>query len=86
MVGIAFVGTIMSIIVRHSELAECQGIGHDPTHNQENAEVRKVVLHVVAHGVPHCDAQLIPLVEELFQNNHQVDKPAINWTFYKKKL
>ena len=69
--------------VHQGKLAECHSIGHSSTYNQENAEVRKVVLHVVAHDVPHSDAQLILLVEILFQNNHQVDKPEINWIFNK---
>ena len=65
-------------VVHHSELAECHDIGHSPAPYQEKTEVREGVLHVVAHDVPHSDAQLPPLMIVLLQNNHQVNKPAIN--------
>ena len=67
--------------VHQGKLAECHSIGHSSTYNQENAEVREGVLHVVAHGVPHSDAQLLPLIIVLLQNNHQKNKPEINWIF-----
>ena len=65
-------------VVHHSELAECHDIGHSSTPYQENTEVREGILHVVAHDVPHSDTQLFPLMIVLLQNNHQVNKSAIN--------
>ena len=86
--GIACIDDVLTVlfssitVVHHSELAKCHGIGHSPAPYQENTEFREGVLHVVAHGVPPSDAQRLSLMIVLLQNNHQVNKPAINWIFW----